>query len=162
MYNISDSAESSIGPAGQVRSEDHATALENALIYEKATYLTKGNIMHGLEKHGEFIELRGKGMSYAKIAKELGVGRQTLVRWADRYQHELHNAHLLGLEAVQEKYRLTLHHHIERLGKQMELATEELERRDLINIPTARLFEIISRIGNDSTKVKLAKEFLYE
>ena len=118
--------------------------------------------MYDTETHGKFIELRGSGLSYAKIAAKLGVSRQTLVRWADRYQHELHNAHLLGLEAIQEKYRLTLHHHIERLGKQMALATEELGRRDLINIPTARLFEIISRIGNDSTKIKLDKEFLYE
>jgi len=34
-----------------------------------------------IEQQARFIELRGKGMSFQKIAEEIGVSKPTLIKW---------------------------------------------------------------------------------
>ena len=35
----------------------------------------------------QFIELRARGISFAKIAQQLGVAKSTLVNWSREHQH---------------------------------------------------------------------------
>ena len=54
----------------------------------------------------QFINLRAKGLSYAKISDELKVSRKTLVDWNNSLREEVANRKALELEALFEKYFL--------------------------------------------------------
>ncbi len=47
-----------------------------------------------------FIELRAKGLSFDKIAKDLGKAKQTLIDWSKDYQEEIANLKALELETL--------------------------------------------------------------
>ena len=47
--------------------------------------------MEILETKEKFIELRAKGWSFDKIAKELGKAKQTLINWSKELEDEIDN-----------------------------------------------------------------------
>ena len=58
--------------------------------------------MEAIETKERFIELRAKGWSFDKIAKELGKAKQTLIDWSKELQDEIANRKALELEALYE------------------------------------------------------------
>lgn len=97
------------------------------------------------EQKNEFLELRAKGMSYDKIARELGVSKQTLINWSKELETELINLRVIEMEALREKYLITSQTQIELLGTQLKKVREELEKRDLSEIPTLKLFDLFMK-----------------
>lgn len=97
------------------------------------------------DTHERFIELRANNISYEKIAKELGVSKVTLMTWAKTYQHDIANCRSYRLNALQEQYKVGKEHRIKMLGDRLERLLKEAESRDLSEIPTYKLFELIDR-----------------
>ena len=62
--------------------------------------------METTELREKFIQLRAKGWSFDKIAKELGKAKQTLINWSKELQDEIANRKALELEALYESYYL--------------------------------------------------------
>ena len=62
--------------------------------------------MESIDIKERFIELRAKGYSFEKIAKELGKAKQTLIDWSKELQDEIANVKALELEALYEKFYL--------------------------------------------------------
>ena len=62
--------------------------------------------MELIEVKEKFIELRAKGYSFDKIAKETGKAKQTLIDWSKELQEEIANLKALELETLYEKYYL--------------------------------------------------------
>jgi len=91
----------------------------------------------------KFIELRAKGLSFDKISKELRTSKQTLINWSKELQEEIRNLKAIELEALQEKYFLTKEKRIELFGEGLKAIKEELEKRDLKDIPTGKLIELL-------------------
>ena len=56
--------------------------------------------MELLQTKENFIDLRSKGWSFDKIAKELGKAKQTLIDWSKELQDEIANSKALELEAL--------------------------------------------------------------
>ena len=56
--------------------------------------------METTELKERFIELRAKGWSFDKIAKETGKAKQTLIDWSKELQDEIGNRKALELEAL--------------------------------------------------------------
>ena len=54
--------------------------------------------METTELKERFIELRAKGWSFDRIAKELGKAKQTLIDWSKDLQDEIANCKALELE----------------------------------------------------------------
>ena len=52
----------------------------------------------------------------------------------------------MELEAMREEYSLTTQARIERFGRQLQRVTEELENRDLSDIPTPRLVDLAIKL----------------
>ena len=98
--------------------------------------------MELLETKERFIELRAKGWSFDKIAKELGKAKQTLIDWSKELQDEIANRKALELEALYETYYLLKEAKIKKYGSILSKITNELEERDFTKVPTGRLLEL--------------------
>jgi len=104
--------------------------------------------MELLETKERFIELRAKGWSFDKIAKELGKAKQTLIDWSKELQDEIANRKALELEALYESYYLLKENRLQTFGVMLTKIKEEIERRDLSDVPTDKLLELLLKYEN--------------
>jgi hypothetical protein len=94
------------------------------------------------QKKSQFVQLRAKGLSYAKIAKELRVSTGTLTNWNQELQEEIAQAKAMELEALQEEYFVLKEGRIRLLGGQLRAIQEEISGRDLSKVSTERLMDL--------------------
>ncbi len=95
----------------------------------------------------KFIELRAQGLSFAKIAEQLGVSKPTLIEWSRELEHEISNLKAIELETLHEKYYVQKAKRIELLGRQLEAVKGELEKRDLKEMPTEKLLDFFIKFA---------------
>lgn len=96
----------------------------------------------------KFVELRARGWSFDRIAKELQVSKQTLINWSRELVLEIRNQRAIEYEALLEQHAMTREKKIEALGLILKRMREELETRSLTTIPTQKLLEgILKLIG---------------
>lgn len=95
-----------------------------------------------------FIELRAKGYSFDRIAKETGKAKQTLIDWSKDLQEEIANLKALELEALYEKYYLLKETRIQTFGEMLSKIKKEIEVRDLSDIPTDKLLDLLLKYSN--------------
>jgi transposase len=103
-------------------------------------------IMSDDERRKRFVELRGQGVSYCNIAKEIKASKSTLIRWSKELSLEISNAQAFELEGLQKEYQISKEHRVRVNGTQLGLFTDELLRRDLSEVTTPRLFEMQRRL----------------
>jgi lambda repressor-like predicted transcriptional regulator len=101
------------------------------------------------------FKLRAQGKSLAAIADTVGVRRQTVANWLSEHVEEVENLKAMELDALREACWMTTQARIERLSTRLEHITAELEKRDLSDVPTAKLMELELK-----TRAELAKEFV--
>ena len=99
--------------------------------------------MEPIETKTRFIELRAKGYSFDKIAKELGKAKQTLIDWSKELEEEIANLKALELEALYEEFYLLKEDRLRRLGKILKSIEDELLDRDLSEVATDRLLDLL-------------------
>jgi len=104
--------------------------------------------MELLETKERFIELRAKGWSFDKIAKELGKAKQTLIDWSKELQDEIANRKALELEALYETYHLQRESRLQAFGVMIAKIKEEVESRDLSDVPTDKLLELLLKYNS--------------
>lgn len=98
--------------------------------------------MHDQKVQQQFIELRVQGHSYARIAEELKVSKRTLIEWGRKFRFEIHNARLVELEALCERYLASREEQVRQLGGQLAKVEAALAVRDIAELSTARLFAL--------------------
>lgn len=98
--------------------------------------------METTEKQSEFIELRAKNYSYAKISKEINISRPTLTEWSEKFSYEIDNQKYFELEKLREQYFLMSKHRVSLFGEQLKRIKEEIEKRTFEDVPTAKLLEM--------------------
>lgn len=103
----------------------------------------KGEELGKNEKKEQFILLRAKGFSYRDIENKLGVSRTTLGNWASELEEEIATLKAIELEALYKQYYLTKEAKIEALGEILDRLREELLSRDLSEVDTDKLLELI-------------------
>ena len=101
-----------------------------------------------LETKERFIELRAKGWSFDKIAKEIGKAKQTLIDWSKELQEEIANRKALELEALYETYYLQRESRLQMFGAMLTKIKKEVERRDLSDVPTDKLLELLLKYNS--------------
>ena len=104
--------------------------------------------METTELKERFIELRAKGWSFDKIAKETGKAKQTLIDWSKELQDEIANRKALELEALYESYYLMRENRLQTFGAMLTKIKEEVERRDLSDVPTDKLLELLLKYNS--------------
>jgi transcriptional regulator with XRE-family HTH domain len=104
--------------------------------------------MELLETKERFIELRAKGWSFDKIAKELGKAKQTLIDWSKELQNEIVNRKALELEALYETYYLLKENRLQTFGAMLTKIKTEVESRDLSDVPTDKLLDLFLKYNS--------------
>jgi IS30 family transposase len=133
--------------------------------------------MELIDTKQQFIELRAKGWSFDKIAKELGKAKQTLIDWSKELQDEIANLKAMELEAIYESYYLLKENRLQTFGGLLNKIKDEVLKRNFTDVPTDKLLElllkynaqikeeIVEPIYKTSTEIKeerLDKELLEE
>ena len=87
----------------------------------------------------KFIELRSKGVSYARIAEQLGVAKSTLILWSREKQHLIQNLRAIEWEDFVDRTLASRQETLKTISAQLRRVEAELAQRDLASVPTARL-----------------------
>ena len=98
--------------------------------------------METIETKRKFIELRAKGYSFDKIAKELGKAKQTLIDWSRDLDQEITQAKAVELDSLYESYSLYKEARLKTLGEILSKLKKEVDKRDLTDLPTDRLLDL--------------------
>jgi transposase len=96
-------------------------------------------------KH-RFVELRAQDKSLRTAADELGIGLQTAVRWERKLKGQIDEMRATEVDALCERHRLTVQAQIERYGVELARVAEEIEKRDLAEVPTHKLYDILIKL----------------
>ena len=111
------------------------------------------------EKKPEFVELRASGLSLAKIAERLSVSKTTLIAWEKELSNEIAEARFLEMQSLLETYKACKAERVRFLGKLYQRLTEELAQRDLSEVDSVKLLEMLlkveQRLETELSKVKL-------
>jgi transcriptional regulator with XRE-family HTH domain len=107
----------------------------------------------------EFVELRASGLSLAKIAERLSVSKTTLIAWEKELSNEIAEARFLEMQSLLETYKACKAERVKFLGKMYQRLTEELAQRDLSEVDSVKLLEMLlkveQRLETELSKVKL-------
>lgn len=97
----------------------------------------------------QFVELRSQGLSFASIAEQIGVSKATLINWSKEMQDSIGNLRQLHLDSIREKHRIGIERRMELFGTQMDAVEQEIAKRDLSELPTARLYDILIKLTKE-------------
>jgi transcriptional regulator with XRE-family HTH domain len=107
----------------------------------------------------EFVELRATGLSLAKIAERLSVSKTTLIAWEKELSNEIAEARFLEMQSLLETYKACKAERVKFLGKMYQRLTEELAQRDLSEVDSVKLLEMLlkveGRLETELSKVNL-------
>ncbi len=93
-----------------------------------------------------FIELRAEGYSFDRIAQELDVSKPTLIKWHREFEREIANLKFLRFESLMEQYGLMKQQRVEAMGQLLNRVSEELQGRDLSDLPVKQLLEMFTSL----------------
>ena len=103
-----------------------------------------------IDKQAKFIELRGKGMSFQKIADEIGVSKPTLIKWNGELLEQVKEAQYMELENLVEHYGLFRKERFEVYCKALNFALKEFQERaekgELKTVPTDKLLNLVEQL----------------
>jgi len=99
--------------------------------------------METLDLKEQFIELRARGWSFAKIAKKLGKSKQALIDWSKELHEEIANLKALELDTLYSKYHLHREARLKTFGEMLDKISRELSKRDLSEVETERLLDLL-------------------
>ena len=107
-------------------------------------------MVKNIEQQARFIELRGKGMSFQKIAEEIGVSKPTLIKWNGELLDQVKEAQSMEFEGLVEQYGLFRKERFEIYCKALNSALKEFQERaetgELKKVPTDKLLNMVEQL----------------
>jgi len=95
----------------------------------------------------KFIDLRSKGISYDKVAKELKVNKSTLIDWGKHHSTTILNLKNIRLETLDKKYLISREESLKTTKQFYRKMRKILLSRDLNDIPTEKLIKLYLNIS---------------
>jgi transcriptional regulator with XRE-family HTH domain len=95
------------------------------------------------EEKLQFIEMRAQGLSFMEISEKIGVSKQTLIEWSKALSVELKNARALRLDELFQRFAIAKEKRLELLARELGRIQSELSERDLSDVATEKLFEMM-------------------
>src|SRR5439155_23723188 len=95
--------------------------------------------MHPASTRNDFLRLRIAGLSFARIARQLGVSKPTLIAWSRASQSELDSGHAEAQERLQEEISTNANQQLADIKRRHDALRQELFSRSLRDIPTSCL-----------------------
>jgi transposase-like protein len=98
------------------------------------------------ETKQKFVELRAKGVSFARIAEQLGVAKSTLINWSREHQHLIQNLRTIEWEDFLDRTLASRQDRLKAISEELRRIEAELAGRDLKTVPTAGLHALAERL----------------
>lgn len=95
-----------------------------------------------IDKKRTILQLRARGYSFAKIAKETGVGKQSAVDICKENEETIATLNAMELEELYETQRITTQERLTAHANLLGRIRQELESRDLTDVPTDKLIDL--------------------
>jgi len=95
----------------------------------------------------KFIELRSKGISYDKVAKELQVNKSTLIEWGKSYSTTILNLKNIRLETLDKKYLISREESLKTTKQIYRKMRKILLSRDLNELSDEKLIKLYLNIS---------------
>src|SRR6266436_1402062 len=95
--------------------------------------------MHPASTRNDFLRLRIAGLSFARIARQLGVSKPTLIAWSRASQSELDSGHAEAEQRLQEEISTNANQQLADIKRRHDALRQELFSRSLRDIPTSCL-----------------------
>ena len=108
----------------------------------------------------KFIERRAQGWSYVRIASELGVAKSTLVEWSRKFRFDINNRRAIELDDLQDRMLGSIQSRVSVLSEKLSRVESELKKRDLTQVPTARLYSMAEALRREIARVTQAVSFV--
>jgi len=108
--------------------------------------------MNKLEKKERFIRLRAQGVPYNEIEKELGITKKTLIEWERKLREDIKKERAAEIEHIRSVYWAEKRERIDFLRERQKRLHEEEKKRDLSEIPTAKLLGLESQTSEQLKK----------
>ncbi len=116
--------------------------------------------MKDAETVKRFIDLRAKGWTYVRIATELGVAKSTLIEWSRKFRFDINNQRVLELDELQDRILGPVQFRVNGLAEKLGKVEEELRKRDLSQVPTARLYSMADALQRQIARETQAIRFV--
>jgi len=110
----------------------------------------------------KFVEMRAAGVTISKASKDLGIAYNTAMNWEKDLTERIAAYKAIRIEELQEKYKISKEKRIELFGKDLLAINKELEKRDLSEVSTPKLFEMKIRCLKALEAEMEVPEFLSE
>jgi transcriptional regulator with XRE-family HTH domain len=120
----------------------------------------KVRVMKDNDTKARFIELRGQGLPLKRIADQIGVSKTTLINWEQDLKEQIDNLRAMELEALYDKYYLSVRKKVEFFGDVLSQIQRELETRDLSTVPTEKLFAMYAHFYREAERALPQLTFL--
>jgi len=95
--------------------------------------------MHPLSTRNEFLRLRRSGLSFARIGRQLGVSKQTLIAWNRQCHDAIQTALTEDQKCVARDLAVSSNQELADLTRKLDVLRQELASRTLREVPTAHL-----------------------
>jgi len=116
--------------------------------------------MHTPETQKKFVELRAREWTYDRIAAELGVAKSTLVEWSRKFRFEINNRLALEVDELRHRVLGPRQARVNALVQKLARVEEELRKRDLSQVPTARLYALADSLRRQVERETSAMNFI--
>lgn len=94
----------------------------------------------------QFVMLRAQGKSFDKIAENLGISKQTLIKWQGELFAQIREQEFYEVQAITEAYAVTRRQRFDATAKTLHAVLAELTRRvdtdQLADMPTDKLVNL--------------------
>jgi len=109
--------------------------------------------MYDTDTKNQFLELRARGWSLARIAERLKVAQRTLVDWNRQEHEQIRALRAIELEALQEKILATREQELTRLKQELDRLETELAKRTVEYVSTENLYRLSALLRGEIRKV---------
>lgn len=99
--------------------------------------------MDKFEKQQQFVTLRAKGVSYQKIALQLHIAKGTAISWNREFYQQISEMRKVEIDNLIRSHKLHREEQLKQLGKIVKMLRKEMKQRDLQEVPTVKLLELI-------------------
>ena len=98
--------------------------------------------MKTTDKKADFIEMRAKGLSYAKIAEQLHISKSTCSSWEQELKAQIQERKEARLTELYTLYGMEKESRIERVGTALAEIDKALATKDLSELPADTLLKL--------------------
>ena len=104
--------------------------------------------MHPASTRNEFLRLRISGLSFARIARQLGVSKPTLIAWSRASRRELDSGQAEAQDQAQDEISTTANQELAEIKRRHHALRQEIFSRALHDIPTSCLETLAGELHN--------------